>query len=35
MMAASTAMILPLLVLFFFTQRYFISGIHMSGIAGR
>ncbi|MCB0065036.1 MAG: carbohydrate ABC transporter permease [Caldilineaceae bacterium] len=35
MMAASTAMILPLLVLFFFAQRYFISGIHMSGIAGR
>ncbi len=35
MMAASTAMILPLLILFFFAQRYFISGIHMSGIAGR
>jgi multiple sugar transport system permease protein len=35
MMAASTAMILPLLLLFFFAQRYFISGIQMSGIAGR
>ena len=35
MMAASTAMILPLLILFFFAQRYFISGIQMSGIAGR
>lgn len=35
MMAASTAMILPLLVLFFFAQRYFIGGIQMSGIAGR
>jgi ABC-type glycerol-3-phosphate transport system permease component len=35
MMAASTAMIIPLLVLFFFAQRYFISGIQMSGIAGR
>jgi multiple sugar transport system permease protein len=35
MMAASTAMILPLLVLFFFAQRYFVSGIQMSGIAGR
>ena len=35
MMAASTAMILPLLILFFFTQRYFVGGIHMSGIAGR
>lgn len=35
MMAASTAMILPLLVLFFAAQRYFVSGIQMSGIAGR
>ncbi|MEZ4863314.1 MAG: carbohydrate ABC transporter permease [Caldilineaceae bacterium] len=35
MMAASTAMILPLLILFFLAQRYFISGIQMSGIAGR
>lgn len=35
MMAASTAMIIPLLLLFFFAQRYFISGIQMSGIAGR
>jgi multiple sugar transport system permease protein len=35
MMAASTAMILPLLILFFFAQRYFVSGIQMSGIAGR
>ncbi len=35
MMAASTAMIIPLLVLFFFAQRYFVSGIHLTGIAGR
>ena len=35
MMAASTAMIAPLLVLFFFAQRYFVSGIQMSGLAGR
>ena len=35
MMAASTMMIIPLLVLFFFAQRYFVSGIHLSGIAGR
>lgn len=35
MMAASTAMLLPLLVLFFFAQRYFVSGIQMSGLAGR
>jgi len=35
MMAASTAMILPLLALFFAAQRYFVSGIHLTGIAGR
>ena len=35
MMAASTAMILSLLVLFFFAQRYFVSGIQLSGLAGR
>ncbi|MBX3051515.1 MAG: carbohydrate ABC transporter permease [Caldilineaceae bacterium] len=35
MMAASTAMLLPLLVLFFFAQRYFVGGIQMSGLAGR
>lgn len=35
MMAASTAMILPLLILFFLAQHYFVSGIHLSGIAGR
>lgn len=35
MMAASTAMILPLLILFFLAQHYFVSGIHLTGIAGR
>jgi multiple sugar transport system permease protein len=35
MMAASTAMITPLLVLFFLAQHYFVSGIHLTGIAGR
>lgn len=35
MMAASTAMILPLLALFFMAQRYFVSGIHLTGLAGR
>ncbi|MBI3961034.1 MAG: carbohydrate ABC transporter permease [Chloroflexi bacterium] len=35
MMAASTAMLLPLLVIFFFAQRYFVGGIQMSGLAGR
>ncbi len=35
MMAASTVMIAPLLVLFFAAQKYFTQGIQMSGIAGR
>lgn len=35
MMATSTAMIVPLLVLFFAAQKYFTQGIQMSGIAGR
>jgi multiple sugar transport system permease protein len=34
LMAASTAMILPVVLLFFFAQRYFIQGIVMSGIKG-
>lgn len=34
LMAASTMMILPVLVLFFFTQRYFIQGITLTGIKG-
>jgi len=33
-MAASTAMILPVIVLFFFAQRYFIKGIVMTGLKG-
>ncbi|MHB8625176.1 MAG: carbohydrate ABC transporter permease [Aggregatilineales bacterium] len=32
LMAASTATILPVIVLFFFAQRYFIRGIVMSGM---
>ena len=35
MMAASTAMIVPVIVLFFFAQRYFMRGIVTSGLAGR
>ncbi len=35
MMAASTMMTVPIIVLFFLTQRYFVKGIVMSGIAGR
>jgi len=33
-MAVSTLMILPVIVLFFFAQKYFIHGITMSGIKG-
>jgi len=33
-LAASTAMILPVIVLFFFSQRYFIKGIVMTGLKG-
>ena len=35
LMAASTMMVLPLIVLFFSAQRYYLEGIQMSGIAGR
>jgi multiple sugar transport system permease protein len=34
LMAVSTVMTIPILVLFFFTQRTFIQGITMSGIKG-
>jgi multiple sugar transport system permease protein len=34
LMASTTIMVLPLLVLFIFTQRYFIEGIATSGIKG-
>jgi multiple sugar transport system permease protein len=34
LMAASTAMILPVVALFFFAQRYFIKGIVMTGLKG-
>lgn len=35
MMAASTVMIVPIMVLFFCAQRYFVRGIVMTGLAGR
>ncbi len=35
LMAASTVMVAPLILLFFSAQRYYLEGIHMSGIAGR
>jgi multiple sugar transport system permease protein len=34
LMAASTLMVLPVLLLFFFLQRYFIEGIALTGIKG-
>ena len=34
MMAASTVLVLPVLILFFFTQRLFIGGITVTGIKG-
>lgn len=34
MMAASTLVTLPLIVIFFFAQRYFLEGIRMTGIKG-
>ena len=35
LMAASTVIIIPVLALFFVCQRYFIRGIHLTGLAGR
>ncbi|HRK22006.1 MAG TPA: carbohydrate ABC transporter permease, partial [Fimbriimonadaceae bacterium] len=34
LMAASTMVVAPVIVLFFFAQRYFIRGISMTGIKG-
>jgi multiple sugar transport system permease protein len=34
LMAASTAMIVPVLILFFLAQRYFVEGIVLSGLKG-
>jgi multiple sugar transport system permease protein len=34
LMAASTLTVLPIMILFFFTQRTFIEGISMTGIKG-
>ena len=35
MMAASTMVVLPIVILFFFSQRYFIEGVSLSGLGGR
>jgi multiple sugar transport system permease protein len=34
LMAASTVMILPIIILFFFAQRTFIQGVALTGIKG-
>jgi ABC-type glycerol-3-phosphate transport system permease component len=34
LMAASTMMILPIIVIFFFSQRYFLEGITLTGVKG-
>ena len=34
LMAASTMMVLPIIVIFFFAQKSFIQGITMTGIKG-
>ncbi len=34
MMAASTLATLPLVIVFFFTQRYFLQGITVTGMKG-
>ena len=34
LMAASTLIVLPIIVLFFFTQKSFIEGISMTGVKG-
>lgn len=35
MMAFSTMTVIPVLLLFFFAQRYFIEGVQLSGLGGR
>lgn len=35
LMAASTLVVMPIILLFFFTQRYFIEGVSLSGLGGR
>ncbi|HEX5323716.1 MAG TPA: carbohydrate ABC transporter permease [Capsulimonadaceae bacterium] len=35
LMAATTLVVLPVIALFFFTQRYFIQGLSLTGLGGR
>jgi multiple sugar transport system permease protein len=34
LMAASTLMMLPVIAVFFFCQRYFIQGVTLTGLKG-
>jgi multiple sugar transport system permease protein len=34
MMAAATVMVMPILIVFAFFQRYFIQGVTLTGIKG-
>jgi len=34
LMAASTLMVSPVVLLFFFAQRYFIEGVTLTGLKG-
>jgi len=34
LMAASTMMIMPIIIIYFLAQRYFIQGIAVSGLKG-
>jgi len=35
LMAATTLVVIPVIALFFFTQRYFIQGLSLTGLGGR
>jgi multiple sugar transport system permease protein len=34
MMAASVAVLIPIIVIFFFSQKYFVEGVVTSGVKG-
>jgi len=35
MMAASLVVLVPIILVFFFGQKYFIEGVSLSGLGGR
>jgi len=34
MMAASVAVLIPIIIIFFFSQKYFVEGVVTSGVKG-